>query len=47
MLRVFEWLLDGFDEQYTRKFRHSLRRDGYTIDEDTGHIRPSDRGSPQ
>jgi len=40
VLRVFERLLDGFDEQYTRKFRHSLRRDGYTIDEDTGHITP-------
>jgi Abortive infection C-terminus len=40
-LRVFERLLHGYDAQYTEQFRHSLRRDGYVTDPDTGHITPA------
>ena len=38
VLRVFERLLHRQTEQYTEQFRHSLRRDGYVIDHETGHI---------
>ena len=38
VLQVFERLVHGFDPQYTSKFRNSLRRDGYVVDEETGHI---------
>ncbi|WP_261566653.1 abortive infection family protein [Frankia gtarii] len=44
VLRVFEWLLHGFEAPYTDRFLNSLRRDGYLIDKDTGHITPA---SPQ
>jgi hypothetical protein len=37
-LRVFERLSAGFEPQYTEKFFNSLRRDGYVIEEETGHI---------
>jgi hypothetical protein len=37
-LRVFERLLHGYDPQYTQQFGHSLRRDGYVTDPETGHI---------
>jgi hypothetical protein len=37
-LRVFERLIQGFEPQYTSKLLNSLRRDGYTVDEETGHI---------
>jgi hypothetical protein len=40
-LRVFERLLHGYDAHYTEQFRHSLRRDGYVTDPDTGHITPA------
>lgn len=40
VLRVFERLLGGFDDQCTRQFRNSLYRDGYAIDKETGHIAP-------
>lgn len=36
-LRVFERLLDGFQEPYTERFRRSLRRDGYAYS-DSGEI---------
>src|SRR6266699_4267340 len=39
-LRVFERLVQGFEPQYSSKFLNSLRRDGYAIDEETGHITP-------
>lgn len=39
VLRVFERLVHGFDPQYSSKFLNSLRRDGYMVDEQTGHIR--------
>ena len=38
ILRVFERLVAGFDPDFSRRFLNSLRRDGYIIDEDTGHI---------
>jgi hypothetical protein len=38
--RVFERLVQGFEPQYTSKFLNSLRRDGYVVDEETGHITP-------
>ncbi|PZS25573.1 MAG: hypothetical protein DLM61_19790 [Pseudonocardiales bacterium] len=38
VLRVFERLVHGFEEQYSSKFLNSLRRDGYVIDEETGHM---------
>jgi hypothetical protein len=41
VLRVFERLVQGFEPQYTKRFFNSLRRDGYTVDEDTGHIAPT------
>jgi hypothetical protein len=40
VLRSFERLVHGFKEQYSSKFLHSLRRDGYVIDDATGHITP-------
>jgi hypothetical protein len=40
-VRVFARLLHGYDQQYTEQFRHSLRRDGYVTDPDTGHITPA------
>jgi hypothetical protein len=47
-LRVFERLVQGFEPQYTAKFLNSLRRDGYAIDEETGHITPAGpRFAPQ
>lgn len=39
-MRVFERLIQGFEPQYTSRLLNSLRRDGYTIDERTGHIAP-------
>jgi len=40
--RVFERLLDGVDnnDAAKAKFLGSLRRDGYVLDETTGHLRP-------
>jgi len=38
VLRVFERLVHGFEAQYSSKFLNSLRRDGYVVDEETGHI---------
>lgn len=38
VLRVFERLLHGFEGQYTENFYRSLRRDGFVVDQDTGHI---------
>ena len=38
VLRVFGRLMHGFDAQYTEQLRHSLRRDGYVTDPETGHI---------
>lgn len=46
-LRVFERLIQGFEPQYTSRLLNSLRRDGYTIDEETGHIAPSAHASRQ
>lgn len=40
VLRVFERLLHGYEPQFTRNFLNALRRDGYTVDDDTGHISP-------
>jgi hypothetical protein len=40
-LRVFERLLHGYEGKYTEQFRHSLRRDGYITDPETGHITPT------
>lgn len=40
VLRVFERLVQGFEPQYSSKFLSSLRRDGYALNEDTGHITP-------
>lgn len=37
-LRVFGRLMHGFDAQYAEQLRHSLRRDGYVTDPETGHI---------
>jgi hypothetical protein len=37
-LRAFERLMHGHETQYTEKLRHSLRRDGYVFDPETGHI---------
>lgn len=37
-LRAFGRLLHGYEEQYSAQFRHSLRRDGYVTDPETGHI---------
>lgn len=37
-LRVFERLIQSFEPQYTSKLLNSLGRDGYTVDEETGHI---------
>lgn len=39
-LRVFERLVHGFEPQSIGKFLHSLRRDGYNLDDETGHIQP-------
>jgi len=39
-LRVFERLAPGFEPEYNGRFLSSLRRDGYAIDEETGHITP-------
>jgi hypothetical protein len=39
VLRVFERLAHGFEPEHSRRFLDALRRDGYTVDEDTGHIR--------
>lgn len=41
VLRVFERLVQGFEPQYSSKFLNSLRRDGYAVDEETGHITPA------
>jgi len=41
VLRVFERLVAGFTPEDSRRFLDSLRRDGYVVDEDTGHIRPA------
>jgi hypothetical protein len=35
---VFARLMYGHERQYTEQLRHSLRRDGYVTDPDTGHI---------
>ena len=40
VLRVFERLLHGYDPEYTRNFINALRRDGYLVDKETGHITP-------
>jgi hypothetical protein len=40
ILRVFERLVASFEPEHSRRFLNSLRRDGYIIDEDTGHIMP-------
>ncbi|WP_434581979.1 hypothetical protein [Carbonactinospora thermoautotrophica] len=40
VLRVFERLVHGFDPQDSKRFLDSLRRDGYVVDEETGHITP-------
>lgn len=40
VLRVFERLLRGYEPQRTRNFHNALRRDGYVVDDDTGHISP-------
>jgi hypothetical protein len=40
VLRVFERLTQGFEPQYSAKFLNALRRDGYAVDEETGHIMP-------
>lgn len=40
VLGVFERLVHGLDPQDSSKFLNSLRRDGYVIDEETGHIIP-------
>lgn len=37
-LRAIERLMHGYEPQYTSKLVNSLRRDGYTVDEETGHI---------
>ncbi len=41
-LRAFERLVDDFppDDSDRIKFLNALRRDGYALDEDTGHILP-------
>ncbi|TMR10630.1 hypothetical protein ETD86_38800 [Nonomuraea turkmeniaca] len=39
-LRVFERLAHGFEPQYSSKFFQSLKRDGYLLDEESGHILP-------
>jgi hypothetical protein len=41
VLRVFETLVYGFKTPYTDQFVNSLRRDGYLLDQDTGHITPA------
>ncbi|MEV7010232.1 abortive infection family protein [Streptosporangium sp. NPDC051022] len=40
VLRVFERLTHGFEPQYSSKFFQSLKRDGYLLDEESGHITP-------
>lgn len=40
VLRVFERLLHGVDPQHSESFLNSLRRDGYSVDDDTGQIAP-------
>ncbi len=40
-LRAAERLLHGWEAQYLTQFRHSLRRDGYDVDDDTGRITPT------
>lgn len=37
-LRVFGRLMHGHEARYTEHLRHSLRRDGYVTDPETGHI---------
>lgn len=37
-LRVFGRLMHGHEAQYTEQLRHSLHRDGYVTDSETGHI---------
>ncbi len=39
-LRVAERLLNGWEPQCLSHFHQSLRRDGYQVDEQTGHITP-------
>jgi hypothetical protein len=39
-LRVFERLVGDYEPQYKAKFLNSLRRDGYAVDGETGHITP-------
>ena len=39
-LRVMERLVHGYEPEYSKKFLNSLRRDGYAIDDETGHITP-------
>jgi hypothetical protein len=38
VLRVFGRLMHGHEAGYTEQLRHSLRRDGYVTDPETGHI---------
>jgi hypothetical protein len=40
-LRVAERLLNGWEPQYLSHFHQSLRRDGYQVAEQTGHITPA------
>jgi hypothetical protein len=40
-LRVAERLLNGWESQYLSHFHQSLRRDGYQVAEQTGHITPA------
>jgi hypothetical protein len=40
-LRVFERLAPGFEPQQSSRFLSSLRRDGYVLDEEAGHITPA------
>lgn len=44
-LRAFERLMHGHEPQYTEQLRHSLRRDGYVTDAETGHIVSAGRNS--
>jgi hypothetical protein len=37
-LRVFGRLMHGHESPYAEQLRHSLRRDGYVTDPDSGHI---------
>jgi hypothetical protein len=39
-LRAFERLMHDFEPQHTRELVNALRRDGFGVDQDTGHITP-------